>query len=308
MIHINSTSLKIQKAKDQFEDEMLNFVFKRFDKLLSERNPSYEFFLKVFDKFIIKDLHTILIGKPEDLIKLHYKYLFLLGLNDFIEPLKYVFNYDSFIVKTKKRYNAYDLVDSLDINCCPYCNRNYISTIISNKNKLISRAQLDHFFDKGTHPILAISFFNLVPSCDLCNTTLKGKKHLNLEEYLHPYLDDYINDIKFIFKYDNRSKNRLRIEFKQTENLKFKNNKDLFQLEEIYQSHSDQLDEMIRLKKLFNDNYLSILSKNLLKNTNISQEELYRLAFGTELQAENFSSRPLSKFKYDFLKSLNIIK
>lgn len=35
--------------------------------------------------------------------------------------------------------------------------------------------QFNHFYDKGTYPYLALSFYNLIPSCSTCNSSkVKG--------------------------------------------------------------------------------------------------------------------------------------
>ena len=82
---------------------------------------------------------------------------------------------------------------------------------------------------------------------------------------------------------------------------------DMF-LETVYNSHISELKDLLELKSRFSDRYLSILSSNILgPSIPISQEELYRLAFGVELAKEDFYKRPFSKFKNDILKELNVI-
>jgi hypothetical protein len=75
--------------------------------------------------------------------------------------------YSKFSAKGTTTYNAYDLAQKLKVNVCSYCNRNYTFTI-RNKSSKSTRPDFDHFYDKGTHPILALSFYNLIPSCILC--------------------------------------------------------------------------------------------------------------------------------------------
>ena len=57
------------------------------------------------------------------------------------------------------------LCDDLGIKVCPYCNRSYIHTL---KHHGV-RPQYDHFFSKIKYPYLAVSLYNLIPSCSICN-------------------------------------------------------------------------------------------------------------------------------------------
>ena len=36
------------------------------------------------------------------------------------------------------------------------------------------RPQFDHWFPKKKYPLLAISFYNLIPCCTYCNSSVKG--------------------------------------------------------------------------------------------------------------------------------------
>ncbi len=75
-----------------------------------------------------------------------------------------------------------EYVKELDVLMCPYCNINDIS--ISDENyKFQSKYQLDHFFDKSTYPLLALSIYKLIPVCQKCNH-IKLKKSMNTNPYL----------------------------------------------------------------------------------------------------------------------------
>ena len=69
-----------------------------------------------------------------------------------------------------------------------------------------------HFYDKGTNPILALSFYNLIPSCPSCNdvqhksnkdvTSNKGDASLTSMRIINPY--EY-QDRNFFFDYNLKS-------------------------------------------------------------------------------------------------------
>src|SRR5207253_911367 len=109
-------------------------------------------------------------------------------LDEVIEIINYIFDYERFSKGQGLEWSAYSLTQNLGLNTCSYCNRNYTLTVIHNKNKNkgIIRPQLDHFLSQTDHPLLALSFFNLIPSCSTCNSNLKGAKAFSISTHLHP--------------------------------------------------------------------------------------------------------------------------
>ena len=72
------------------------------------------------------------------------------------------------------------------LRVCPYCGMEIIKP--TNRTK----KQIDHFFPKSKYPFLALSYYNLIPSCDTCNESpCKGAKDPLLltknERIMHPY-------------------------------------------------------------------------------------------------------------------------
>ncbi len=58
---------------------------------------------------------------------------------------------------------------------CPYCNRQYISSYEYGIDDSRTTADADHYYPKEQYPILQMNIFNLVPSCNVCNSRTKGK-------------------------------------------------------------------------------------------------------------------------------------
>lgn len=300
MIHISINSLKIAKARHQFIKEMVPLLTKRIN---SYSKPGSKRFLAT----ILTDLNLILSGEPDDLSIVSAKVNALInGHSNNKKAIKKIFDYDWFITKTKKRYNAYHLAASLEVNVCVYCNRNYTHTVITKDGKKITRPQFDHFFSKGKNPLIALSFYNLIPSCSICNSGIKHEADFELLTHNHPYKDDFITDFAFTYKYTNEESSGLRI---ATETTNIKANRTLTDLKTdlIYNTHVSELKEMLRMKYAFSDKYLEILNNNLLAGINIPRKELYNIAFGVEQDEKDFGTRPFSKFKSDILKELGII-
>lgn len=311
MIHLDPNSSKIEEAKNEYYKEMSKLIKDRIEninKIKPETGINYEIAKHLVYLYIESNLEKILIGLPEELEKINdFLNVFIEISSDFKLAIKYIFNYDWFTDKKKKIYNAYSLAKKLDVKTCVYCNRNYTNTVITRKEEKLIRPEFDHFFDKGKNPLLALSFFNLIPSCNICNSRIKHSKEFKLETHIHPYLDDKINEIKFTYIYDIKENNDLKIKVKAENCERTKRTIKDFAVEEVYNSHTDILSDLLKTRKAFSDRYLDILSENLLEGINISKEELYRLAFGVEAETKDFVKRPMSKFKNDILKELGII-
>ena len=300
MIHIPNNSIKILKARHLFLKEMMPLLTKR---IISYPKPGSKRFLAT----ILGDLSLILSGEPDDLAVISAKINIIINAHPKNKKaIKKIFDYDWFIAKTKKRYNAYHLAASLEVNVCVYCNRNYTHTVITNDGEKITRPQFDHFFSKGKNPVLALSFYNLIPSCSICNSGIKHEADFELPTHNHPYKDNFLSDFSFSYKYSNEEPSGFRI---VTETPNIKAHRTLFDLKTdlIYNTHVSELKEMLRMKYAFSDKYLEILKNNVLTGVNIPRKELYNIAFGVEQDEKEFGARPFSKFKNDILKELDII-
>jgi hypothetical protein len=66
-----------------------------------------------------------------------------------------VFDYDAFSI-SENDWGAYILVQKLNVNTCPYCNRSFTTTFFSEDGK--TRPPLDHFIPKGKISISRLVF------------------------------------------------------------------------------------------------------------------------------------------------------
>lgn len=105
-----------------------------------------------------------------------------------------LFDYNKFSNKNTAGWNAYSLCRSSRYIFCPYCQQSYAFTIEKSKGGSF-RPTLDHFFPKHRYPYLALSLYNLVPSCHTCNSSLKGRKNFYIKKHLNPLSDDEL--VKF---------------------------------------------------------------------------------------------------------------
>lgn len=85
---------------------------------------------------------------------------------------------------------------------CPCCNDNELKIVPVNKSspkavKLKAYLDLDHFYPKSQHPFFALSFFNLIPTCNDCNSRDKGDKSFTIETHIHPYYESFDDFYRF---------------------------------------------------------------------------------------------------------------
>ncbi len=325
MIFIDPYSPKIVEARKQHMEKLLPVVLSRVDALPM---GDLKNFLNEFRvRRIISDFPDKLVGHHEDWLnainvtslQIWQEYLLakkrqprhrtvqqanlILSHNSIIEEVQSVFKYTKGFVKKESPYSAYDLAEKLNVNSCVYCNRIYTKTVV--KPSKITRPEFDHWYPKSAYPLLALSFYNLIPSCHICNSSVKSTTLMNTNDFLHPYIPEKI-DLKFSYWIE--SLNKYLFYIKRPFPSKEHNTVQAFKIEEIYETHRDEINDLIRLRKLYSVDYLLKL-KHLLSSVdnNVSMEELYRLAFGTHYKEENFLKRPLSKMKRDILEELGMI-
>lgn len=304
MIFLDPNSYKVKNAKSEHLEKLIDLLFKRIDKIDNEFAKTW------FETHVNDHLEILITGDVKVSFEFSQKLNSILnGDTYFLKYVNKIFNYDWFIDKVKNRYCGYDLAKKLEINTCVYCNRNYTNTVITKKGQKITRPQFDHFFDKKRHPFLALSFYNLIPSCSICNSSIKHGIPFSPKTHAHPYLDKSLDAFRFTYSYsvDPYHKNGLVIETEVLDDWYVFNLLNDLKIDEVYSSHTDILYDLIKLKQSYSRRYLSILESQVLQGMKVSSSELYRLAFGVFYDEPDFDKRPFSKFKKDILKELNII-
>lgn len=204
-----------------------------------------------------------------------------------------------FILNTlyENKFPRKAFVEELQVTVCPYCNRNFINS--TNKRTM---CELDHFFDKNTYPVLAVSFYNLVPVCHACNH-VKGSREMFCSPHDARCRTDELLEFNYYilgadFLHDRR---QLGIELEYS--AIFQNNVKVLQLEKVYQIHSDIVQECIKKAYIFNPDYLKYLY-DTYEDIFESEEELYRIVFGNYMENDSYDKRPLSKLTKDIVSGL----
>jgi hypothetical protein len=310
---------------------MLDWIKNRIEKHLEtdfdeSRNTRYIKEIKSL-KVLLNDskIIEVLTGTPDDLLILWNKE-FLKYKNSKIRILdnkkkkiyktvnllSIIFNYTSFRkIIDKKKFGGFLLAKRLGVECCPYCNRNYTTTHATYLNKKVF-PEYDHFYHKSSYPLLAVSYYNLIPSCNVCNTHFKGSKDVIVEGLFHPYTELKPNSFNFKFIPDNveslyGAKDNFILDFEIKDLLnktKLTNSLEFFGIKEIYEiCHSDLIKEIVNKKLTYSNKYLEIIKDTF----GISFEESYRILFETYYEDDKLHERPFSKLKKDIFNDSAIV-
>lgn len=301
----------------QIQQNNLDALAKKYYELIEtyikKKDTKYELdeincdLLHLFDK----DLNQIILAKPSEMQNLIQKTPEIFSKN--INQLKDLYN------TFRDKWGA-QLVQDLNLTVCPFCNREYIFRFEDRKQKKARIiASLDHYYDKDSYPFLAVSFFNLIPSCNICNSKFKHTKNFYEYPHLHPYEDDFNQKAKFTHfinsatdenkHYALFSKERITLNLKAIDenDIKTNNTIETFRLKELYNEHKDIVLELIQKSQIYNKSYLDELMQNYEGTIFKNREDLLRLVTCGYVTDEELHKRPLSKLIKDISEELDLI-
>lgn len=308
MLHIPPPNF--EKVEEYYNDIKERILKRLNESLLSDDIKRY---------LTIDKIKQIIIDDPQKLIHHHNEFMgHYVDIEANTEEMKdsiwtqieSVFDYEEIISRSKS--TSYDLAKITNRNTCTYCNRLYTNTIEErdpitrqfNDRHRITRPVFDHWYCKKDYPLLALSFYNLIPSCSVCNSSIKGSDNFSLESHLHPYIDNSNNEFSFSYQLKSLFENEVTIKVK-TENQRLKKTLEDFKTKEVYNAHSNlELKDLIDLNEKYSENYIDTLFNSTFRNLNMKEPEIYRLIFGIESQESDFYKRPFSKFKKDIIVEL----
>ena len=267
-------------------------------------------------------LETILVAEYPELIRYYNLYKRIPNEERKLmkEKLKDIFNYEDrhdLIVKF--------LVDSrnnIPIHTCHYCDMSYINMYEDNDSDKGWRIQfdLDHVLDKGACPIVALSLFNFVPSCSVCNSRLKGSRQLvgkdgKSKEELSPtsqkYAFDENVDIVMVMKGERdwtlptEHREDYAVEF-DSHDSDYQQVIDIFRLQERYDYHRIEGLRVMELKRKYRSSSISMMANAMKGLPGFAPEEIWEDIFGERFMTEEH--RCFSKFRKDMMRLGPILK
>ena len=148
----------------------------------------------------------------------------------------------------------------LSICSCYYCELAYVNiyqVVVGGRAKIHQHFDIDHYLPKTHCPILGLSLFNFVPSCQTCNSRIKSSRLIGSSK------SDWANFSPVSETYGFEDNVKIRLRMHRGPNTTFKKNGeyyihfrcknsfrkpvDFFHLEERYEFHKP---EAMRIKQL----------------------------------------------------------
>lgn len=220
------------------------------------------------------------------------------------DKIKDIFDYSDY----RKKEKFMSFFKKLDIKSCPFCNNNYVYFYKEKSQRYNTIATLEHYYPKAKYPHLSLSFYNLIPSCYICNSKFKGCDAKHMGEIHHPYRDDFDENSTFIISINKsiiKKDDDLEIELKSNDD-KCKKSIERFQLDKIYEVHRDIAKEIWNKAYVYNDSRIDELYNSFYKDLGYTKEEVKNFIFCNYLKKDDINKRNHSKLTRDILKQFKI--
>ena len=218
-----------------------------------------------------------------------------------------------------KDWNRHKLLSLIGIEICPYCQRNYISSYEENNDEKTT-ADLDHFYPKSLYPFLALSLYNFIPSCQICNSRFKGNK--DTRDSIYPYEEGF-DELGVKFKTSKEviseilgerySDFYVKIDYENLKNKedgeKVKNSIENLGLDRVYKkSHNQYIQNLLYNIEKYLENYLEncveMFESNVDKKKQL--EEYFKDIVKEPYRKRIENGEPLAKLTKDILEEFNI--
>lgn len=231
--------------------------------------------------------------------------------------LRKVFNYDAFRRFPKKEGKWYAgrlMTEALKkLKYCPYCNADTVYALDIGRGGEIRRSAFDHFYPEARYPFLALSLYNLIPSCHRCNSSFKHDLHMELETSFHPYLDDVDTETQFVLvrlpstkdyaecKADNLSMQLRLKETSSAELAQVESYQKMFAIDIVYNSlYREKALQVLQLGRLLNESYREKLVQ-LFSKAGLAVDPV-RVILGMPLKRQEINMHHVAKLKLDLLE------
>ena len=190
------------------------------------------------------------------------------------------------------------MVKSLGLRTCPYCNRAFIGT----EEKENLGVQLDHFYSKSIYPFFAVSLYNLIPCCSYCNR-IKGNR--DAATLVSPFKKDadFENGLRFRLVED--GKVRLYVEKPDS---KLTSNINTFKLDAAYAFHKTEAKQFTDKMRAYPPSLLREIARHMTIQDGKTGEKIERIpAEVLEMglfqeyfcEPADYLKKPLAKFYRD---------
>ncbi|WP_318421309.1 hypothetical protein [Photobacterium leiognathi] len=202
--YVNSLASRLKSAKDKFSSH---------DYLVSFCNGdiSHQDRLKAFVDYFLSDnmagLNRVVLSNPQDFNSIVNDINRIVipsdwtttdgSKSDFYNTISNdIFTYTNY----RKSQGCIDTYKKLLGNQaqCFYCNNCKMDIVCYENGKEKLLLDLDHFYLKSKYPYFSLSFFNLIPCCSSCNSSVRGDIDFNTEYHINPY--GHCFNSEFVFR------------------------------------------------------------------------------------------------------------
>lgn len=211
------------------------------------------------------------------------------------------------------RHNVFPkYVRRLKVKSCVYCNAAYAVT----DEKCRGYYDLDHWMPKSLYPYLCISFFNLQPSCPVCNRTKGNDEQV---EFFNLYEEDATENLDVMnldldelsiahYLLNHTPENlHIRLAASQKKYLKICNDMNAkLHITDMYAEHKDVAEEVVWKCLAYNRGYLQ-LTKMSFGNFAPTTADVNRFILGTYANPEEIHKRPMTQLVQGIAKQFGIL-
>ena len=227
-----------------------------------------------------------------------------------------VFNYKYLTAQYRNEFA--DFIQALGVDVCPYCGRSFTTTV-KKKNKGFVRAnQVDHYYPKSRYPWLALSIWNLIPSCGPCNNL---KSDDTDDPFLYPYTEEMGDIYRFcthpvkgvgylVGAKDSETDYNLALELiskgkKEPEYFERAENEiEKLNINDLYSVHNKYVCDIFRQRYIFGLPYIDDLVSSF-PELFPSREDVRAMLYMKSIKAEDIGSNPLDKLTRDINNEIN---
>ena len=233
-------------------------------------------------------------------------------------PLFKIFDYKRLTSQFRSRFSA--LIQSLNINVCPYCGRSFIHTVKKRGDGFIRTCQVDHFLPKSQYPWLAFSIWNFVPVCGSCNL----RKTSNTNEIFYPY-EEGIGDLYrfrthpvkglgyLVGARDSENDFEVSLDCAVKSDMfdgmksKMGTEDSIFGINELYSTHNSYICGIFRQRYIFGTPYIDSICSSF-KNMFHNREDVLAMMYLKRIDAESIGTSPLDKLTRDINHEIDLLE
>ena len=211
----------------------------------------------------------------------------------------------------------------LSVNVCPYCGRNFTTTIQKGAKSHARTCQIDHFYPQSKYPWLAVSLLNLIPSCGFCNNKKKDRE----PDILYPYEEEMgevyrfrthpVNDVSYLVGAQNSEESftvslelAAPLEIKEIPSMfeeRIETEISLFKINELYSTHNSYIGNIYRQRYVLGIPYIDSLISSF-GDLFHSREEVRAMLYLKRIDNGSIGENPLDRLTRDIDHEIDLLE